>query len=64
MGRRFRAPQNRLWLGAGVFSVDSDRFQVPRTAARYGRWLAVVNARFDTGRPPTADQYEVVLVNE
>ena len=24
--------------------------------------LAVVNAKFDTGFPPTADQYEVVLV--
>jgi hypothetical protein len=23
----------------------------------------VVNAKFDTGIPPTADQYEVVVVN-
>jgi hypothetical protein len=25
--------------------------------------LAVVNAKFDTGIPPTADQYEVVLAD-
>jgi len=25
--------------------------------------LAAVNAKFDTGLPPTADEYEVVLVN-
>ena len=51
-------------LRAGVVEkiITSDRFQVPSTAARYGRWLAVVNAKFDTGFPPTADQYEVVLV--
>jgi hypothetical protein len=35
---------------------------VPTTAARFGSRLAVVNAKFDTGIPPTADQYEVVLV--
>jgi hypothetical protein len=27
-----------------------------------GSLLAVVNAKFDTGIPPTADQYEIVLV--
>ena len=37
-------------------------FQTPATAARFGRRLAVVNAKFDTGIPPTADQYEIVLV--
>ena len=42
--------------------ITSERFQVPATATRHGRWLAVVNAKFDTGFPPTADQYEVVLV--
>jgi hypothetical protein len=35
---------------------------VPTTATRYGRWLAVVNGKFDTGIPPTADRYEVVIV--
>jgi hypothetical protein len=38
-------------------------FQVPTTAARFGSRLAVVNAKFDTGFPPTADQYEVVVVD-
>jgi hypothetical protein len=51
-------------LRAGVVErvITSERFQVPATATRHGRWLAVVNAKFDTGFPPTADQYEVVLV--
>jgi len=44
---------------AGVEKViTSDRFQTPTTVARFGRRLAVVNAKFDTGFPPTADQYE------
>jgi len=42
--------------------VTSDRFQVPTTAARFGHRLAVVNAKFDTGVPPTATRYEVVVV--
>ena len=72
-GRRLWAVQNsnqitRILLNddltAGVEKViTSDLFQVPSTAARFGNRLAVVNAKFDTGIPPTADQYEVVLVN-
>ena len=42
--------------------ITSALFQTPSTAARFGRRLAVVNAKFDTGIPPTADQYEIVLV--
>ena len=42
--------------------ITSDLFQTPSTAARFGKILAVVNAKFDTGFPPTADEYEVVLV--
>lgn len=42
--------------------ITSELFQVPATAARFGSRLAVVNAKFDTGFPPTADRYEVVLV--
>jgi sugar lactone lactonase YvrE len=72
-GRRLWAVQNsnrvtRVRLGprhrSGVVErvITSDRFQVPSTATRYGRWLAVVNAKFDTGIPPTADRYEVVTV--
>jgi hypothetical protein len=43
--------------------VTSDLFQVPTTVARFGDRLAAVNAKFDTGLPPTADQYEVVIVD-
>jgi hypothetical protein len=42
--------------------ITSDHFQTPTTAARFGKILAVVNAKFDTGFPPTADEYEVLLV--
>jgi hypothetical protein len=72
-GRRLWAVQNtnqvtRIRLGrhlrSGVVDkvITSELFQVPATAARFGRRLAVVNAKFDTGIPPTADQYEIVLV--
>jgi hypothetical protein len=72
-GRRLWAVQNtnqasRIRLDpdltAGVVEkvITSDRFQTPTTAARFGRRLAVVNAKFDTGLPPTAEQYEVILV--
>jgi sugar lactone lactonase YvrE len=53
-------------LSSGVLErvITSDLFQIPTTAARHGNRLAVVNAKFDTGFPPTADQYEVVIVNK
>jgi hypothetical protein len=53
-------------LTSGVVQevITSDLFQVPTTAIRYDGRLAVVNAKFDTGIPPTADQYEVVLVHD
>jgi sugar lactone lactonase YvrE len=52
-------------LSSGVVEevITSDLFQIPTTAARFGSRLAVVNAKFDTGIPPTADQYEVILVD-
>jgi sugar lactone lactonase YvrE len=75
-GRRLWAVQNfsnqvsrirlRPDLTSGVVEevITSDLFQIPTTAARFGSRLAVVNAKFDTGIPPTADQYEVVLVDD
>jgi len=50
---------------AGVLEkvITSPAFQSPSTAAKFGGRLAVVNAKFDTGMPPTADRYEVVVVN-
>jgi sugar lactone lactonase YvrE len=52
-------------LTSGVIEevITSDQFQVPATAARFGSRLAVVNAKFDTGFPPTATTWEVVLVD-
>jgi sugar lactone lactonase YvrE len=72
-GRRLWAVQNsnqvtrirlRPDLSSGVVEkvITSDLFQVPTTAARFGSRLAVVNAKFDTGIPPTANQYEVIVV--
>ena len=51
-------------LKAGVIeeTITHELFQVPSTAARFGSRLAVVNAKFDTGFPPTAAEYEVVIV--
>ena len=43
--------------------ITSDAFQIPTTVARFGDRLAVVNAKFDTGLPPTASEYEVVVVD-
>jgi hypothetical protein len=43
--------------------ITSEHFQVPATVARHGNLLAAVNAKFDTGFPPTADTYEVVIVD-
>jgi sugar lactone lactonase YvrE len=54
----------RSGLRSGVVEqrITSAQFQVPTTVARHGDRLAVVNAKFDTGFPPTAPQYEVVVV--
>jgi sugar lactone lactonase YvrE len=52
-----------LTTGVVTDEITSDLFQVPATAARHGRRLAVVNAKFDTGIPPTADTYNVVIVD-
>jgi sugar lactone lactonase YvrE len=43
--------------------IESGLFQTPTTIAIHGSRLAAVNAKFDTGLPPTADEYEVVIVD-
>jgi hypothetical protein len=53
-----------LSAGEVVEVIADDDFQTPSTAIRYDDHLAVVNAKFDTGLPPTADTYEVVLVDD
>ena len=48
---------------ATVVKVTTDSaFQTPTTVARWGNRLAAVNAKFDTGFPPTATSFEVVVV--
>ena len=43
--------------------ITNPRFEIPTAVARDGSRLAVVNAKFDTGFPPTATSFEVVIVN-
>lgn len=52
-----------LTSGVVTKEIESGRFQVPTTVARFGDRLATVNAKFDTGFPPTAKTYEVVVVD-
>jgi sugar lactone lactonase YvrE len=42
--------------------ITDPAFEIPTTVARWGDRLATVNAKFDTGFPPTAASYEVVIV--
>jgi sugar lactone lactonase YvrE len=52
-----------LTSGAVEEVITSDLFQVPTAAARIGSRLAVVNSHMVTGFPPSADQYEVIVVD-
>ncbi|GLZ28492.1 hypothetical protein Lesp02_06820 [Lentzea sp. NBRC 105346] len=52
-----------LSSGSVTGVITSPLFQVPTTVARVGGSLALVNGKFDTGLPPTASQYEVVVVD-
>ena len=51
-----------LTAGTVKRTITSKNFETPTAAARFGHILAVVQAKFDTGFPPTAHTYEVVLV--
>jgi len=42
--------------------ISSPLFETPTTVARFGSRLVVANAKFDTGFPPTATQFEVNVV--
>jgi sugar lactone lactonase YvrE len=46
-----------------VRTITDAAFEVPTTVARWGNRLATVNAKFDTGFPPTAATFEVVEVS-
>jgi sugar lactone lactonase YvrE len=52
-----------LSRGTVATIITSPLFEVPTSVVRYGDRLAVVNAKYDTGFPPTAATYEVVIVN-
>ena len=51
-------------FGSGTMRkvITSPLFQTPTTVARFGSRLAVANAKFDTGFPPKATQFEVIVV--
>ncbi|HET9632374.1 MAG TPA: hypothetical protein VFP73_08250 [Terrabacter sp.] len=53
-----------LSSGRLLETITSRKFEVPTTVARFGDRLAVVNAKFDTGFPPTASRYEVTVVDD
>jgi sugar lactone lactonase YvrE len=42
--------------------ITNPSFEVPTTVARFGDRLVTVNAKLDTGFPPTAKTYEAVVV--
>lgn len=44
--------------------VTSADFEVPTTTAEFGDRLVTVNAKYDTGFPPTATTFEVVTVRK
>jgi hypothetical protein len=45
-------------------AFTSPHFQIPTTVAAFGDRLVAVNAKYDTGFPPTAATYEVVIVRK
>ncbi|GAA1970984.1 hypothetical protein GCM10009817_08590 [Terrabacter lapilli] len=53
-----------LSSGRLLETITSRKFEVPTTVARFGDRLAVVNAKFETGFPPTASRYEVTVVDD
>jgi len=42
--------------------ITNPLFEVPTAVARQGNRLAIINAKYDTGFPPTASGFEVVIV--
>jgi len=45
-------------------TITNANFEIPTTGALFGDTLGVVQAKFDTGFPPTADEYDVVTVRK
>jgi len=44
--------------------ITSPDFEVPTTTAAFGDRLVTVNAKYDTGFPPTATTFEAVIVRK
>lgn len=67
--QNFRNQVTELRLSSDLSSatvervITSPRFEVPTAVARDGSRLALVNAKFDTGFPPAATSFEVVIVD-
>ena len=60
---RLSADLSSVTVERVITNVDVDgAFEIPTTVARFGSALAAVNAKFDTGFPPTATTYDVVVV--
>jgi hypothetical protein len=54
---------SNLLTGTMQKTITSPLFEFPTTVARFGSRLAVANAKFDTGFPPTATEFEVNIVH-
>jgi sugar lactone lactonase YvrE len=52
-----------LRAGTVLRTITSSLFETPTTVALSSGKLLVANAKFDTGFPPTATQYEVVAID-
>ena len=46
-----------------VITSADNLLETSTTMARFGDRIAVVNAKFDTGFPPTADEYDVAVLD-
>jgi hypothetical protein len=53
-----------LSTGTVTAVITSPDFESPSTAATFGDRLVAVNAKYDTGFPPTATTFEVVTVRK
>jgi sugar lactone lactonase YvrE len=67
--QNFSNQVSRFGLSADLSSgtlekvITSPLYEIPTTGALFGDTLATVNAKFDTGLPPTATEFEVVLTD-
>ena len=53
-----------LFTGTVTAVITSSDFEAPSTAAGFGDRLVAVNAKYDTGFPPSATTFEVITVRK